>query len=121
MVCVGTRLYVIDNSGAKVVECIRILGQNSKFGFAGDIIIVAVKQVNPLKKIKKGQVLRAVISSTKKSKSRKNGSIVSFGINCAVIVNNKNVPVGTRLLGPVMLELREKGLMKVVSMATVAI
>jgi large subunit ribosomal protein L14 len=121
MVCAGTRLYVIDNSGAKVVECIRILGTNSRFGFAGDIAIVTVKQVNPLKKIKKGQILRAVISLTKKSKARKNGIVVSFGLNCAVIVNNKNVPLGTRILGPVMLELREKGLMKVVSMATLAI
>ena len=121
MVCAGTKLYVIDNSGAKIVECIKVLGKNSFFGCAGDVIIVSVKQVNPLKKIKKGQILRAVISSTKKSKIRKNGMMVSFGLNCAVIVNNKNIPIGTRVLGPVMLELREKGLMKVVSMSTLAI
>lgn len=122
MVYVGTRLKVIDNSGAKEIECIKILGRSrSLVGYAGDIIIGSVKKSIPNKKVKKGDIIRGVISSTKKGRERLNGISVKFDENTAVVVNPKNVPVGTRILGPVMLELRDKGFVKVVSMATVAI
>lgn len=122
MVFVGTRLEVIDNSGAKEIECIKILRRStSKVGYAGTIIVASVKKSIPNKKVSKGDIVRAVITTTKKCKERANGVSVSFGSNTAVIINPKDVPVGTRILGPVMLELRDKGLMKVVSMATVAI
>lgn len=122
MVYVGTRLQVIDNSGAKEIECIKVLGRSSsKVAYAGTLIIGSVKKSLPNKKVKKGDVVRAVVAATKKSRERKNGVSVSFGANTAVIINNKNIPVGSRILGPVMLELRDVGLMKVVSMATVAV
>lgn len=122
MIAVGTRLRIIDNSGAKEVECIKILGESNRlFGYVGDIIIVSVKTVNPIKKIKKGEIFRAVIVCTKKGSLRLNGDRVVFGLNGAVIISNKNIPIATRILGPVMLELRYKNFLKVVSMATVAI
>ncbi len=122
MIAVGSKLRSIDNSGARIVECIKILGgKNKKNGKVGDIIIVSVKTINPLKKIKKGDVLRGVIVSVKKGKIRYNGDMVVFNVNSVVIVNNKGIPVGTRILGPVMLELRARKFMKILSMATVAI
>ncbi len=120
MISVGTNCKVIDNSGALNVKCLKVLG-NSKIGNVGSIVIVSVQKVNPLKKIKKGVVLRGVIVSTKKNPLRKNGVSVSFNVNGVVIVNNKNVPIGTRILGPVMLELRSLGFLKVLSLAVVAI
>lgn len=121
MVYVGSALQVIDNSGAKVVECIKVLGNGCTVAFAGATLIVAVKRVNPKKRIKKGEIYRAILVSTAKSFLRSNGFQVTFGSNCAVIVSNKDVPLGTRLLGPVMLEVRTRGLFKVVSMATLSI
>jgi large subunit ribosomal protein L14 len=121
MVYVGSSLHVIDNSGARVVECIKILGNGRFCALPGSILIVAVKRVNPKKRIKKGEIYRAVLVATRKSVLRSNGFQVSFDLNCAVIVNNKNIPVGTRLLGPVMLDVRSSGLFKVVSMATLSI
>jgi large subunit ribosomal protein L14 len=120
MVYVGSFLQVIDNSGARVVECIKVLG-NRRSAVAGSLIVVSVKRVNPKKRIKKGEVYRAVLVATRKSVLRPNGFQVSFDFNCAVIVNNKNIPLGTRLLGPVMLDVRSSGLFKVVSMATLSI
>ena len=122
MIFVGSRLKVIDNSGAKEVECIRILGRStSRVGYAGDIFVGSVKKSIPNKKVKKGDVVRCVVVSTKKARERLNGLSVRFDENLAVLINNKDAPVGTRILGPVMLEVRDKGLLKVVSMATVAI
>lgn len=121
MVFVGSSLRVIDNSGARRVECIKILGNGNPSGSAGATIVVAVKRVNPKKRIKKGEVFRAVLVGTKKPVLRPNGFQVTFSDNCAVIVNNKSIPIGTRLLGPVMLDVRSRGLIKIVSMATLSI
>ncbi len=122
MIIVGSKLKIIDNSGAKIVECIKVLGRNgSQVAYAGDIIVASVKKSQPRKKVTKGDIVRVVISTVKKGQMRKNGILVSFGENTGVVVNAKNVPVGSRVLGPVMLELREKGMLKVISMATVAI
>ena len=122
MISVGTILNVIDNSGAKKVKCLKILGgTNRKIGIVGNFIIVSVQTINPLKKIKKGEIYKAVIVCTKKSKVRKNGSFVFFDKNCVVILNNKNLPLATRLLSPVMAELREVNLSKIISMATIVI
>lgn len=122
MVSVGTYLDVIDNSGAMVVQCLKILGGVPKRkGYVGDVVILSAVKVNPLKKIKKGDVLRGVIVSTKKSKLRHNGVLVTFDTNSVVIINVKNLPVGTRITGPVMLELRSKQFLKVLSLAKIAI
>lgn len=122
MVLVGTKLKVIDNSGAREVKCLKILGgSNLKRGVVGDEVIVSVLKVNPAKKIRKGEVLRGVIVCSKKGLMRPNGFYVSFGINGVVLVNNKKLPIGTRVLGPVMLELRAKALLKILSLAIVAI
>lgn len=122
MISIGTNLKVVDNSGAKVVQCIKVLGGTFiKHGYVGDVIIVSVIKALPFKKVKKGDVQRAVIVSTKKSLMRSNGVAVSFGDNCVVLVNNKNLPLGTRIISPVMLELRAKKFLKVLSLAVVAI
>jgi large subunit ribosomal protein L14 len=120
MLSVGSRLTVIDNSGALDVECIRILGGKT-IAFPGAILIVAVKKINPKKRIQKGEVHRAVLVATRKLVSRSNGFQVGFSVNSAVIVNNKNVPLGTRLLAPVMLDIRYHGMVKILSMATLSI
>lgn len=121
MVHIGTSIQVIDNSGAKIVECIKVLGSRSQLALAGALLVVAVKRVNPKKRIKKGEIFRAVLVGTSKSFLRKNGFSVSFGVNCAVIVNAKNIPIGTRVLGPVMSDVRSRGFIKIVSMATLSI
>ncbi len=122
MISVGTTLSVIDNSGARKVKCLKILGgSNRKIGNVGNFIIVSVQTINPLKKIKKGEIYKAVIVCTKKSKLRYNGSCVFFDKNGVVVLNNKNLPLATRLLSPVMAELRDTNLSKIISMATVVI
>ncbi|MCL4137200.1 UNVERIFIED_CONTAM: hypothetical protein GTU68_036243 [Idotea baltica] len=122
MISLGTRLKVIDNSGARIVECIKILGDSKKkVGTAGQQIIVSVKKVNPSKKMRKGEIHRAVIVGTKKTKLRLNGIGIAFDSNSTVLINIKGIPLGTRVLAPVMLEVREQGFLKVISMATSAI
>lgn len=120
MISVGTKCKVIDNSGAVIVKCLKVLGNLDK-GIVGSTLIVSVQKVNPLKKIKKGSILRGILVSVKKGRVRKNGIGVSFNVNGVVIVNNKNVPVGTRILGPVMLELRSLGYLKILSLAVVSL
>lgn len=122
MISIGTELGVIDNSGAKKVKCIKILGGSFKrYGFIGSLIVISVKTINPLKKIKKGEIYKGVISGIKKKRIRPNGSLVAFDSNGVVIVNNKQLPIATRLLGPVMAELRKYNFGKILSMSTVAI
>jgi large subunit ribosomal protein L14 len=121
MVYVGTSLRVIDNSGARVVECIKVLGNGKSLASAGAILVVAVKRVNPRKRLKKGEIYKAVLVGTSKSRLRKNGFGVCFDSNYVVIVNNKNIPIGTRVLGPVMTNVRSSGFIKIVSMATLSI
>jgi len=121
MVFVGSRLKIIDNSGARIVECIKVLGNRGVTSKPGSLIVVSVKSVNPKKRLKKGEIYRAVFVASKKSNLRPNGFSVSFSENCAVLVNNKGVPIATRLLAPVMLEVRDNGFTKVLSMSTFSV
>ncbi len=113
-----TILNVADNTGAKKVKCIRIMGGSKRrYGSVGDIIVVAVKQAIPNSSIKRGDKSRAVIVRTKKEKRRKDGSYIRFDENAAVLINDALEPKGTRIFGPVARELREKQFMKIVSLA----
>lgn len=122
MIFVGSVIKVIDNSGAKKVRCIKILKSSSrKYGVVGSPIIVSVQTINPLKKIKKGEIYRAIIVAIKKGIQRANGATMLFNINSVVIVNNKNLPLATRLLRPVMSELRNFKYSKIISMSASAL
>jgi large subunit ribosomal protein L14 len=113
-----SRLSVADNSGAKEVLCIRVLGGTGKrYASVGDKIVVTVKSSIPSGNIKKGTVSKAVIVRTKKEVRRSDGSYIRFDDNAAVLLNNNNEPRGTRIFGPVARELREKQFMKIVSLA----
>jgi large subunit ribosomal protein L14 len=113
-----TFLEVADNSGARVIQCIRVLGTGQQFvGSVGDIIVAAVKDAIPRAGVKKGDVVKAVIVRTKKEISRKDGSSIRFDSNAAVILNAQNEPRGTRVFGPVARELRDKRFMRIVSLA----
>lgn len=113
-----TNLVVADNSGAKKIRCIRVLGGSSRrYASIGDTIVVSVKAAIPNGTVKKGEVSRAVIVRTKKEVKRKDGSYIRFDENAAVLINNNNEPRGTRIFGPVARELREKQFMKIVSLA----
>ena len=113
-----TNLVVADNSGAKKVRCIRVLGGSGrKYATVGDLIVVAVKSAIPNGNVKKGEVSRAVIVRTKKEVRRPDGSYIRFDENAAVLINPQNEPRGTRIFGPVARELREKQFMKIVSLA----
>lgn len=113
-----TNLVVADNSGAKKVRCIRVLGGHDKrYAGIGDMIVVSVKSALPGAAVKKGDVSRAVIVRTKKETRRRDGSYIRFDENAAVLVDEQNEPRGTRVFGPVARELREKQFMKIVSLA----
>jgi large subunit ribosomal protein L14 len=113
-----TRLKVADNSGAKELLCIRVLGgTRRKYANIGDIIVCAVKEATPGGVVKKGEVVKAVVVRTKTSAKRVDGSYVKFDQNAAVIIKEDKTPMGTRIFGPVARELREKGFMKIVSLA----
>jgi large subunit ribosomal protein L14 len=111
-------MTVADNSGAKKVACIRVLGGTRKrYARVGDIIIVAVKEAIPHSKVKKGDVMRAVVVRTVKETRRADGSYIRFDDNSAVLINPKGDPIGTRIFGPVARELRAKRFMKIISLA----
>lgn len=113
-----SRLKVADNSGAKEVSVIRVLGSsNRKFGYVGDRVVVTVKQAVPSSAVKKGSVEKAVIIRTSFPVKRNDGSMVRFGDNAVVIIDDEGNPKGTRIFGPVSRELREKGYMKIISLA----
>lgn len=113
-----TRLEVADNSGARQVECIRVLGGSKRrTASVGDIIVVAVKDAIPDRRVKKGDVHKAVIVRTAKEVRRSDGSAIRFDKNAAVIINKDNEPIGTRIFGPVTRELRAKQFMKIISLA----
>jgi large subunit ribosomal protein L14 len=118
MIQTETRLSVADNSGAKTVYCIKVLGgSRRRYATIGDIIVVSVKEAIPNAKVKKGDVLKAVIVRTKKEIRRPDGSYIRFDDNSAVLVNASGEPIGTRIFGPVARELRAKGFMKIISLA----
>ncbi len=113
-----TRLVVADNTGAKELLCIRVLGGSAKkYGRVGDVIIASVKEATPDAQVEKGDVVRAVIVRTAKEYRRPDGTYVRFDDNAAVIIDEHGNPKGTRIFGPVARELRSKGFMKIVSLA----
>jgi large subunit ribosomal protein L14 len=118
MIQTETRLTVADNSGAKELYCIKVLGGSKrKYAGIGDIIVVSVKEAIPNAKVSKGDVVQAVIVRTKKEISRPDGSMIRFDDNSAVILTKSNEPLGTRIFGPVARELRAKRFMKIISLA----
>ena len=118
MIQTETRLRVADNSGAKELLCIRILGgTNHQYAYIGDVIVCAVKEATPGGVVKKGDVVRAVVVRTKRETRRADGSYVKFDQNAAVVIKEDKTPAGTRIFGPVARELRDKGFMKIVSLA----
>ncbi|MDO9082766.1 MAG: 50S ribosomal protein L14 [Humidesulfovibrio sp.] len=113
-----TNLDVADNSGAKLLCCIKVLGGSKRrYASVGDIIVVSVKDAMPHSKVKKGAVMKAVVVRTRKEVGRPDGSFIRFDSNSAVLLNNANEPLGTRIFGPVARELRSKNFMKIVSLA----
>lgn len=113
-----TRLKVADNSGAKEIMCIRVLGGSfRRDGSIGDVIVASVKSATPGGAVKKGDVVKAVVVRIRKQKRRPDGSYIRFDDNAAVIINDQKMPRGTRIFGPVARELREKDFMKIVSLA----
>ncbi|KAF0197250.1 MAG: large subunit ribosomal protein L14 [Bacillota bacterium] len=118
MIQTETRLRVADNSGAKEILCIRVMGGSKvRYARVGDIIIAAVKEATPGGVVKKGEVVKAVVVRTTKDSRRADGSYIKFDENAAVVIDNNNNPRGTRIFGPVARELREKNFMKIVSLA----
>jgi large subunit ribosomal protein L14 len=113
-----TRLKVADNSGAKEVMCIKVLGgTRRRYAFLGDVIVASVKEAIPRSKVKKGEVVLAVVVRTKRAHKRSDGTTIRFDENSAVILNTQREPIGTRIFGPVARELRTKNFMKIVSLA----
>ena len=118
MIQMQTTLLSADNSGAKRLQCIKVLGGSKRqYASIGDVVVVSVKEAMPKSRVKKKDVLRAVIVRTKKEIQRADGSTVRFDQNAAVLINQAREPIGTRIFGPVARELRAKGFMKIVSLA----
>jgi large subunit ribosomal protein L14 len=118
MIQVQTLLEVADNSGAKKVQCIKVLGGSKRrYAGVGDIVKVSVKEAIPRGKVKKGDVMNAVVVRTRKGVRRSDGSTIRFDENAAVILNNQKQPIGTRIFGPVTRELRNEQFMKIISLA----
>ena len=118
MIQMQTNLDVADNSGARRVMCIKVLGGSKrKYASVGDIIVVSIKEAIPRGRVKKGDVMKAVVVRTAKDIRRPDGSVIRFDKNAAVLVDNKKEPIGTRIFGPVPRELRAKNNMKIISLA----
>ncbi|MEE8077039.1 MAG: 50S ribosomal protein L14 [Candidatus Binatia bacterium] len=118
MVQMSTVLNVADNSGARKVQCIKVLGGSKrKYASIGDIIVVSIKEAIPNAKVKKGDVMKAVVVRTAKEIGRSDGTYIRFDSNSAVLIDNQREPVGTRIFGPVARELRAKRFMKIISLA----
>ncbi len=113
-----SRLRVADNTGAREILCIRVLGGSTRrYAYVGDIIVATVKAASPQGSVKKGEVVKAVVVRTKKQTRREDGTLIAFDDNAAVIIDNNKNPRGTRIFGPVARELRERNYMKIVSLA----
>ena len=118
MIQTQTKLRVADNSGAKLLLCIKVLGGSKRrYASVGDVVVVTVKEAMPNSKVKKGDVMRAVVVRTAKEIRRADGSYIKFDDNSAVLINQQNEPIGTRIFGPVARELRAKRFMKIISLA----
>src|SRR5882757_2750689 len=113
-----SNLEVADNSGARRVMCIKVIGgSHRRYAAVGDVIVVSVKEAMPRGRVKKGEVLKAVVVRTAKGVRRADGSLIRFDGNAAVLINAQGEPIGTRIFGPVTRELRNKGQMKIISLA----
>ncbi|MDA7816886.1 50S ribosomal protein L14 [Sulfurimonas sp.] len=113
-----TRLTVADNTGAKEIMCIKVLGGSKRrYATVGDVIVASVKKATPTAKVKKGKVVKAVVVRVAKEIHRENGSLIRFDDNAAVILDDKREPIGTRIFGPIAREVRYSGFMKIVSLA----
>ena len=118
MIQAESKLQVADNSGARLISCIKVIGGSKRrYARIGDIIIVSVKDAIPRSKVKKGEVQRAIIVRTKKPLIREDGTSIKSDTNAAVLLDKQNEPIGTRIFGPVTRELRKKNMMKIVSLA----
>ncbi len=118
MIQMQTNLDVADNSGARRVQCIKVLGgSHRRYASVGDIIVVSVKEAIPRGRVKKGDVHKAVVVRTRKEVRREDGTAIRFDTNAAVMLNNAGEPIGTRIFGPVVRELRAKNFMKIISLA----
>jgi len=118
MIQMETKLKVADNSGAKIVKCVKVLGGSGReYASLGDVIVVAIQEAVPGSNVKKGSIQKAVIVRTAKEYGRKDGSFIRFSDNAAVLINESGEPRGTRIFGPVARELRDKGFMRIVSLA----
>jgi large subunit ribosomal protein L14 len=118
MIQMQTNLDVADNSGARRVMCIKVLGGSKrKYASVGDIIVVSIKEAIPRGRVKKGDVMKAVVVRTAKDIHRADGSVIRFDRNAAVLINNQKEPIGTRIFGPVARELRARKFMKIISLA----
>jgi len=118
MIQAESRLTVADNSGAKILYCIKVLGGSKRrYAGVGDIVVVSVKEAIPNAKVKKGDVMKAVVVRTKKEIRRNDGSYIRFDDNSAVLISQNKEPIGTRIFGPVARELRAKRFMKIISLA----
>ena len=122
MIQMQSNLYVADNSGARKIQCIKVLGGSKRrFASIGDIIIVSIKDAIPRGKVKKGEVFKAVVVRTKKDFNRIDGTTIRFDKNAAVLLDKQEEPIATRIFGPVTRELRTKKFMKIISLAPVVI
>lgn len=118
MIQAETKLKIADNSGAKIIECFKVLGSTRRrYASIGDIVVASVKSADPRQMVKKGEVVKAVIVRVKKEYRRKDGSYIRFDENAAVILEKDKEPKGTRIFGPIPRELREKGYNKIISLA----
>ena len=118
MIQMQTNLEVADNSGARRVQCIKVLGgAKRRYAHVGDVIVVSVKEAIPRGRVKKGELKKAVVVRTAKDIKRKDGSVIRFDSNAAVLVSNQGEPIGTRIFGPVARELRDKRFMRIISLA----
>ena len=118
MIQLRTVLDVADNSGAKKIQCIKVLGgSRTRYARIGDIIVVAVREADPRRTVKKGEVKKAVVVRTRKEIRRPNGTYIKFDVNSAVLINDNQEPLGTRIFGPVARELRAKKFMRILSLA----
>ena len=118
MIQMQSNLRVADNSGARRVQCIKVLGgAGRRYASVGDVIVVSIKEAIPTGRVKKGDVRRAVVVRVAKDIKRQDGSAIRFDTNAAVLINNNNEPIGTRIFGPVPRELRAKNHMKIISLA----
>jgi large subunit ribosomal protein L14 len=118
MIQMRTNLDVADNSGAKRVQCVKVLGgSRRRYASIGDVIIVSIQEALPGAKVKKGETAKAVVVRTKREQSRSDGSYIKFDTNSAVLINAQLEPIGTRIFGPVARELRSKKFMKIISLA----